>query len=183
MLILATPLSWAQTDNFIKESDLKSEKIISGIGFSVTVPAGWSYLNADNTKKPIESRGDYRMKRTSTAEILITPTSDIADSEVYLSVRNFFPQASDIVALHRLYKDEGAKLTAKRWDGHEWKILEYTSTYQDADKKKKTRYSWYATTHIKDGDLAITAVTPPEKRDQFRAQFETMMKSVKVVSP
>ena len=191
-LVATAHQTWAQSktdlptiapDKFAQELNLAAEKTVFGNGFSVLVPQGWSYINSDFTSRPMETKIDDIVTKVSTAEVLMTPNSDISQSEVYFSVRDFVPKGTDITKLYKIKnKKEGAKLTASKWNGREWKILEYKSTYTDLTKKSKTTYSWYATTQLKDRDLTISASAPtPKKRDRYRAQFELTMKTVKVV--
>ncbi len=169
-------------DKFEKELNLAAEKTVSGPGFSASVPKGWSYINSDHSTKPLDSTSDGKVTRVSTGELFMTPESNVGESQIYFSVRNFIPKAVDIAKIYKKHKKEGAKLTTATWNGLEWKIIEYSPTYVDLNKKNKTTYNWYAITHLKDRDLTISAGTPStEKRYQYRAQFELMMKTVKVI--
>ena len=168
--------------NYKKEINLKTEKNITGIGFSIVVPKGWSYLNIDKSKKPMEQKVDGKVTRTSTAEVLMTPTSRLRESEIYLGVHNFFPKAPDVESIYARHKNDKAKLITENWNGRMWQVLEYKLTYQDENKKNVSKYNLYATTHLKDRDLAILAGTPwSSKREKFRPQFELIMKSVNVI--
>ncbi|MGZ3690747.1 MAG: hypothetical protein ACXVAX_04550 [Pseudobdellovibrio sp.] len=170
------------SDKSEKETNLAADKTVLGKGFSVAVPKGWSYINGDHSAKPMESKLDNVVTRVSTGDLTMAPDSNIGESPTYFSVRDFAPKAPDIANLYKKYKKAGATLTTAEWNGSKWDILEYKLTYLDLDKKNKTAYNWYATTHLKDHDLTIMAGTPSlEKRDQYRAQFELTMKTVKVV--
>ena len=192
VLVLASQFAWAQSNkveniplgelvDFKKETDLKAEQSIAAVGFSLTVPAGWSYLNVDYSKKPAITRGDYRAKIATTGEVIAAPTPDVGESAVFVSVRNYSPQAFDIVVRHRTFKDKGGKLTSKKWNGRAWKVLEYLNDVEDVEKNKMAKYNWYATTRVKDQDFTIHAGAPtPELRDKYRAQIESIMASIKI---
>ena len=164
-----------------EETDLKTEKTVTGIGFLIVAPAGWSFMNIDYSKKPAVILGEYRAKIKSTGELIITPGSNVLESEVSLKVRNYSPQALDIVIQRRLYQNNGAKLATKKFQNKEWQVIEFWNEGLGRAKKTKKSYNWYATTKIKGGDLAITATAPFEDREKYRAPFESMMKSVKVL--
>lgn len=168
-------------DTLKKELDLKTSQKVESTGFSVEVPAGWSYLISDYSKKHASSRGDYRSRQSTTAEIIMAPTSNVGFSEIFLSVRNYFPQAYNIDERRKLFKDSGVKFGTKKFQGRDWQVLEYAPELTDDQKAKKKTYNWYATTEIKGGTLTISAGAPTiESRDKYRAQFEAIMKSVKV---
>ena len=193
IFILTTHFCWAQSnkaeniplaelaDNYKKETDIKAEETIKAVGFSLTVPAGWSYLNVDYSKKPAITRGDYRAKITTTQEVLVAPTSDVGESQVFVSVRDYAPQAFNIVVRERTFRDKGGKLSTKKFNGREWKILEYPNDDKDVEKYKMAKFNWYGTTTLKGSDLVIHAGAPTtELRDKYRAQIEAIMKSIKV---
>jgi hypothetical protein len=191
-IVITTQLTWGQSNkaeniplaelgDHKKETDLKAEQSIAANLFSLTAPAGWSYLNVDYSKKPAITRGDYRAKITTTDEIILAPTPDVGESEVFVSVRNYSPKAFDIVVRHRTFKDKGGKLSTKKWNGREWKLLEYTNDTKDVEKYKLAKFNWYATTHLKNQDLTVHAGAPtPELRDKYRTQIEAVLASIKV---
>ena len=172
----------ADLGKVVQELDIAAEKTVVGKGFSIVVPKGWSYLNRDDSAAPLESKRNNVVTRISPGQLLMTPDSNLAESEVYFGIHNFAPNGPKISKIYKRYKKQGAKLTTHSWNELKWEVVEYSSSFMDVDKKSKTTYNWTGVTHLKNHDLMFLAGTSsPEKRDEYRTQFETIMKSVKVI--